>query len=98
MELTERSVDGRMKKEMERGVECLEGNGEVVDVNLGGPYGSEVLEGVQVDSEKVWGQVVSGEKGFEDWLKASVFIEGSDEKAWKEKGGELGKEYDFVNL
>ena len=47
---------------------------------------------MQADSEKVWGQDVSGEKGCEDWLKASVLIEGSDEKAWKEKGGELGKE------
>ncbi|GMH95768.1 hypothetical protein TrVE_jg12744 [Triparma verrucosa] len=93
----ESSVDRRMEEEMRKGKEaCGNGGGakDITDVNLGGPYGSEVLAGVKQDSERVWGEVV--EAGREGWLFAEIMVEGREEQdgSWKAKAG--GKEFDFV--
>ena len=103
----ELSVDARMGREMATGAKlaCASagaGQGEVsaravVAVNQGGPYGSEVLKGVQEDSDRVWAEVVtaasaaspdentSGQQqgvAFGDWLKATIEIEARDEGPW----------------
>jgi hypothetical protein len=59
------SVDSRMIDEMRMGKMAVE-SGDVVEViyaNAGGPYGSEVLGGVQEDSDRVWEEVVMGGGG-----------------------------------
>jgi hypothetical protein len=52
----------------------------LVNANAGGPYGSEVLAGVQADSQRVWTQIVTGEADGvgATWLKASVAIEAAE--------------------
>eukprot|EP00581_Thalassiosira_minuscula_P018044 CAMPEP_0183733414 /NCGR_PEP_ID=MMETSP0737-20130205/41085_1 /TAXON_ID=385413 /ORGANISM="Thalassiosira miniscula, Strain CCMP1093" /LENGTH=427 /DNA_ID=CAMNT_0025966663 /DNA_START=166 /DNA_END=1446 /DNA_ORIENTATION=- len=86
----EQSVDARMVREMTMGKEAL-GSGDVVEViyaNTGGPYGSEVLEGVQADSDRVWNEVVmkkndGGDVGFgKDWYKAEMRITAHEGKPW----------------
>lgn len=66
----------------------------VIAVNSGGPYGSEVLDGVQADSARVWREVTgqgtgtggagceAGRGPFGSWLKACISIEGSEEGPW----------------
>lgn len=93
------SVDERMKKEIRAGIGVLENNGsakDIVNVNLGGPYGSEVLEGVERESEKVWGEVKNDKEFCENgWEFAELEIIGdSDSGNWKCRVGE--KEWAFV--
>ena len=94
-----KSVDERMVREMRMGKEALE-SGDVINViysNLGGPYGSEVLEGVQADSDRVWNEIImagknddGGEDGGDeeegtvgkDWYKASMQINAHSHKSW----------------
>ena len=82
----EQSVDTRMDAEMKKGMIASIANEGMVDyraivqVNAGGPYGSQVLRGVQADSDKVWDQVVKDETR-NDWLKASILINGNDNPA-----------------
>eukprot|EP00581_Thalassiosira_minuscula_P022439 CAMPEP_0184423776 /NCGR_PEP_ID=MMETSP0738-20130409/97839_1 /TAXON_ID=385413 /ORGANISM="Thalassiosira miniscula, Strain CCMP1093" /LENGTH=150 /DNA_ID=CAMNT_0026785967 /DNA_START=36 /DNA_END=488 /DNA_ORIENTATION=- len=103
----EQSVDARMVREMTMGKEAL-GSGDVVEViyaNTGGPYGSEVLEGVQADSDRVWNEVVmkkndGGDVGFgKDWYKAEMRITAHEGKPWTIQAvrpdGSLGTEYTF---
>jgi len=93
----EKSVDVRMVKEMTSGgavmkqdVEGAEGSIDVrqlIRTNLGGPYGSEVLLGVQQDSDRVWeGNVVGdGATVGADWYKACIQIDADamdPEKDW----------------
>jgi len=79
----ERSVDNRMSNEMRAGSDII-ANNLMVDaksltyVNAGGPYGSEVLAGVQADSDKVWNQVINRQ---DNWMKASILINGSQDPA-----------------
>jgi len=79
----EGSVDVRMVKEMVSGGAVIKGGeGSSIDVrdlirtNLGGPYGSEVLLGVQQDSDKVWETEVVGDGATvgADWYKACIQI------------------------
>jgi len=77
----EGSVDVRMVKEMVNGGAVMKGEGdidvrELIRTNLGGPYGSEVLLGVQQDSDNVWETNVVGEGATvgEDWYKACIEI------------------------
>ena len=59
------SVDSRMIDEMRMGKMAVE-SGDVVEViyaNAGRPHGSEVLGGVQEDSDRVWEEVVMGGGG-----------------------------------
>lgn len=97
------SVDTRMVKEMKVGKEAL-ASGDVMEViyaNEGGPYGSEVLEGVQADSDRVWNDVIlKGEGGVcSDWYKATMQINAHAEKPWTIQAvrpdGSLGTEYTF---
>lgn len=80
----EQSVDRRMVNEITTGKDALDG--DVVDViyaNAGGPYGSEVLAGVQTDSSRVWNEVVSKEDGVgKEWYKATLEIEAHDTEPW----------------
>ena len=72
----------------------------VTNVNLGGPYGSEVLKGVKEDSERVWEEVSTGKKSDvgKGWYLAPIYItaRGETEGGWTAKGGESGKEFPFV--
>mmetsp|Transcript_31009 Transcript_31009/g.67063 ORF Transcript_31009/g.67063 Transcript_31009/m.67063 type:complete len:446 (-) Transcript_31009:228-1565(-) len=105
------SVDRRMVTEMRAGRDAL-ATGDVVEViyaNAGGPYGSEVLEGVQADSDRVWKEVVMKEGGDDDdddsdgvgkdWYKAEMKINAYDDKPWTIRAvrpdGTLGTEYTF---
>lgn len=87
----ERSVDTRMLSEMKLGRAALARAATdpagVVKANAGGPYGSQVLAGVQSDSIKVWKEIVSGSVGDVGygWLKASIGIEARDGAAWRAK-------------
>jgi len=100
-----KSVDARMVDEMLVGQRALQ-SGDVLEViyaNAGGPYGSEVLEGVQADSDRVWNDEVmnSGGKGGvgDDWYKAEFRINAHDDKPWTiqavRKDGSLGAKYEF---
>jgi len=104
------SVDTRMINEMKVGTLALT-TGQVKDViyaNMGGPYGSEVLSSVQLDSNRVWNDVilknngvsVDGEGGVgSDWYKATMQINAYSNKSWTiqavQPDGSLGTEYTF---
>ena len=101
-----KSVDERMVREMMLGKEALE-SGDVVQViysNQGGPYGSEVLEGVQEDSDRVWNEIVMADNNDanavgKDWFKATMQINAHSDKPWTIQAvrpdGSLGTEYAF---
>jgi len=116
----EDSVDKRMVKEMKNGIRVLEGGGgggdgtervrEMVQANLGGPYGSEVLKGVQEDSDRVWEKKVIGDSSLPgvvggDWYKACIEIRTNTEEGNKDDGwtanavrgndGSQGRLYNF---
>ena len=106
LQYAKQSVDERMVQEMKMGQTALESSDvvEVIYANAGGPYGSEVLEGVQADSDRVWDEVImqkdreEGGVGY-DWYKASMRINAHDEKPWTIQAvrpdGSLGTEYTF---
>ena len=94
------SVDQRMVTEMKTGRDAL--SGDVVDViysNAGGPYGSEVLAGVQNDSSRVWDEVVSNDVVGKDWFKATFEIEAHGTKPWTIRAlrpdGSYGTKFEF---
>ena len=103
-----KSVDERMVREMMLGKDALE-SGDVVQViysNQGGPYGSEVLEGVQADSDRVWNEIVMADDSEannnavgKDWYKATMQINAYSDKPWTIQAvradGSLGTEYMF---
>jgi hypothetical protein len=79
----ERSVDSRMLSEIATGQGALAGSVEdIIKVNSGGPYGSKVLKGVQVDSDRVWAEEVRGGKIAQSWYKASISITAQDGSEW----------------
>ena len=83
----ESSVDSRMVKEMKDGIEALQSGDvqRIIKANAGGPYGSEVLKGIQRDSDVVWDKIVSedGENDVgSDWFKASISIEAKKDEDW----------------
>lgn len=88
----EKSVDRRMTEEINEGIdtilsgeeEDMKSRSNIVYANKGGPYGSEVLKGVQRDSDRVWEEdvIVKGGVG-ESWYKAEIFIEGHEKNDWK---------------
>ena len=65
-----------------------------------GPYGSEVLKGVQADSARVWESVISGDDAGKTWFKASIAIEAHDTMPWKAGAvapdGTKGKSFTFT--
>ena len=98
------SVDARMVHEMKMGKLAVESEDvmEVIYANVGGPYGSEVLRGVQEDSDRVWEEVVksNGAGGCGDgWYLATMRINASNEKPWTiqalRQDGKFGTEYTF---
>ena len=106
LQYAKQSVDERMVHEMKMGQTALESSDvvEVIYANVGGPYGSEVLEGVQADSDRVWDEVIMQKDGEEggvgyDWYKASMRINAHEEKPWTIQAvrpdGSLGTEYTF---
>ncbi|KAL9186595.1 hypothetical protein ACHAXT_005833 [Thalassiosira profunda] len=98
------SVDDRMAREIETGNEALKSGDvtEVIYANAGGPYGSEVLAGVQADSDRVWNEVVMAGEGAGvggDWHKAELRVFAHAEKPWTIRAvrpdGSLGTEHTF---
>lgn len=95
------SVDRRMIQEIQDGVKALNSDDyfDVIYANAGGPYGSQVLEGIQKDSEKVWEtEVLSGNVG-SDWYKATIAINAREEEPWTAQAvkpdGSLGTTFTF---
>ena len=92
------SVDQRMTDEIFKGMQAVEKESvtDSIRANAGGPYGSEVLPGVQRDSDRVWNEKVlnttssndadsnnSNNKGeFDDWFKATIQINAHATKPW----------------
>ena len=97
------SVDGRMVHEIKMGKLAVESEDvlEVIYANAGGPYGSEVLQGVQEDSDRVWEEVME-RRGGDGWFLATMRINASMEKPWTIQAlrpdGEFGIEYTFGDL
>lgn len=96
------SVDTRMVAEMKTGINAVK-EGDVrkmMYANVGGPYGSEVLPGVQEASDRVWNDVVLKNDGVgEDWYKATIAINAHPTEPWTAQAvrpdGSLGKVYSF---
>lgn len=77
IKFAEKSVDARMKREMYGGREALRNGGEaraIIKANMGGPYGSKVLKGVQRQGDRVWKELVLDGKVGESWYKAVIKI------------------------
>ncbi|KAL7556847.1 hypothetical protein ACA910_016321 [Epithemia clementina (nom. ined.)] len=73
----------------------------VVHANAGGPYGSDVLPGVQEASDAVWKTVVDESAGVgDDWFKATIQINAHESKPWTAQAikpdGSKGTLYTFV--
>mmetsp|Transcript_25733 Transcript_25733/g.37746 ORF Transcript_25733/g.37746 Transcript_25733/m.37746 type:complete len:478 (-) Transcript_25733:126-1559(-) len=102
----EQSVDSRMVGEISDGIDAKE-SGDTMNIvlaNAGGPYGSEVLHGVQADSDRVWDELVM--KGGKDdvggdWYKATIAIDAHPTKKWTatpiRPDGSRGKTFTFEN-
>ena len=102
LKYAETSVDARMKHEIQSGIQAvMEGDAfDIVHANEGGPYGSEVLAGIQVDSDRVWNEdIMKNEIVGKDWYKATILINGHDTKPWTAQAvrpdGSLGTVYTF---
>lgn len=99
----QQSVDSRMVGEMKVGVAALQSQdvSKVIYANAGGPYGSEVLPGVQEASDRVWNEVVMKDDGGvgKDWYKATIAINAHPTEPWTAQAvcpdGTLGKAYEF---
>ena len=101
LECAKLSVDRRMTEEIQSGIKALKSDNvfDIIYANAGGPYGSQVLEGVQKDSEKVWkSEVLSGNVG-SDWYKAIIAINAHSSKPWTAQAvkpdGTLGTNFTF---
>eukprot|EP00457_Paulinella_chromatophora_P008045 gb/GEZN01008072.1/.p1 GENE.gb/GEZN01008072.1/~~gb/GEZN01008072.1/.p1 ORF type:complete len:455 (+),score=73.34 gb/GEZN01008072.1/:22-1386(+) len=98
LSFAEHSVDTRMRAEMDRGIQAV-GSGRIDDLlraNLGGPYGSAVLSGVQEQENQVWREVILGvESGMgpaAGWYSAAISIHGSNTVAWKAEAAVANKD------
>ena len=90
-----------MITEIQNGIRALERQDifDIIQANAGGPYGSEVLPGVQQASEHVWeSEVLSGNVG-QDWYKATIAIEAHPTLPWTacavRPDGSLGTKFTF---
>ena len=100
----ESSVDMRMVREMRTGIQALQ-SGEVQKIiksNAGGPYGSEVLKGIQKDSDAVWDTIIAKDGGSDvgdDWFKATIQIDAKKDEDWTSNAvksdGEPGTSFTF---
>lgn len=98
------SVDRRMVQEIQAGIQAVEAKDdfEVIYANAGGPYGSEVLPGVQEASDSVWNEeVLKGDKVGQDWYKATIAINAHPTEPWTAQAvrpdGSLGTVFKFSN-
>jgi hypothetical protein len=96
------SVDNRMIGEIKTGIDAIESQDvfDIIYANVGGPYGSEVLPGVQADSDRVWNEVVLKNDGVgEDWYKATIQINAHPTEPWTAQAvlpsGGLGTAFPF---
>lgn len=101
LECAKKSVDRRMIQEIQAGVKAIKSQDvfDIIYANAGGPYGSQVLEGVQKDSDQVWeSEVLSGNVG-SDWYKATIAINAHDSEPWTAQAvkpdGSLGTKFTF---
>ena len=103
LELAKSSVDSRMVREIQTGMSAITSE-DVFDViysNAGGPYGSQVLNDIQADSDRVWNEVVMNPDTSvgDDWYKATIQINAHLDKPWTAcavlPDGSFGKEYEF---
>lgn len=91
----EESVRTRMEGEMVAGKKAR-GAREVIAANAGGPYGPEVLRGVQKESDQVWEAVRSGTAGVgKGWWKARLSVRAPLEGDWTVAAGEGDREQVF---
>eukprot|EP00550_Attheya_septentrionalis_P007254 CAMPEP_0198289356 /NCGR_PEP_ID=MMETSP1449-20131203/7562_1 /TAXON_ID=420275 /ORGANISM="Attheya septentrionalis, Strain CCMP2084" /LENGTH=414 /DNA_ID=CAMNT_0043987665 /DNA_START=469 /DNA_END=1713 /DNA_ORIENTATION=+ len=88
IQFAERSVDKRMSEEVQAGLDALASNHiqAIIQANQGGPYGSQVLKGVQADSDHVWKKMLDhssnpGATG-STWYKATFEISGHETEPW----------------
>jgi hypothetical protein len=96
------SVDQRMVREIQTGIHALRDRNvfAIINANAGGPYGSEVLEGIQSDSDRVWNDdvIANGVVG-QSWYKATIQINAHASKPWTAQAmlphGRLGAHYPF---
>jgi len=102
IECAKTSVDQRMVQEIKAGVRATTTQQDafaVIDANAGGPYGSDVLEGVQADSDRVWETEVLAGKVGTDWYKATIQINAHATEPWTacavQPDGTLGTEFVF---
>jgi hypothetical protein len=100
------SVDRRMIQEIQAGMEAVEAkdNFSVIYANRGGPYGSEVLPGVQQDSDAVWQTILrnNDDKSVgHDWYKATIAINAHPTEPWTAAAvrpdGSFGTTFTFGN-
>ena len=81
----QKSVDERMVREIQTGMKAIERQNvfDIINANAGGPYGSEVLPGIQKESDEVWDNVVmkDGTVGG-DWYKATIAIQAHPTEPW----------------
>eukprot|EP00540_Astrosyne_radiata_P022776 CAMPEP_0116845668 /NCGR_PEP_ID=MMETSP0418-20121206/13400_1 /TAXON_ID=1158023 /ORGANISM="Astrosyne radiata, Strain 13vi08-1A" /LENGTH=145 /DNA_ID=CAMNT_0004476815 /DNA_START=154 /DNA_END=587 /DNA_ORIENTATION=- len=104
LEHAKKSVDRRMVQEIKNGIAALSGNDndnvqEIINVNAGGPYGSNVLSSVQEASDKVWNEIILNKKQDigNDWYKATISIQPHATEPWTacavRNDGTLGKKF-----
>ena len=104
----QQSVDARMIREIQTGIQALQSEHVVpiIYANAGGPYGSEVLPGVQAASDRVWNDLVlaKGSDGSQpqvglDWYKATIAINAHPTEPWTAQAilpdGTLGTLFTF---
>jgi hypothetical protein len=96
------SVDNRMVREIKTGIDAIKAQDvfDIIYANAGGPYGSEVLPGVQQDSDRVWNEVVLKNDGVgQDWYKATIQINAHPTEPWTAQAvlldGSLGTKFAF---
>ena len=90
-----------MVREIKTGIQAIQKQDafQVIDANAGGPYGSEVLKGVQEDSDRVWNDVVLKGEVAQDWCKATIHINAHATEPWTaqavQSDGSLGTVFTF---
>jgi hypothetical protein len=101
LECAKGSVDRRMVQEIQDGVKALKSEDyfDIIYANAGGPYGSQVLDDIQKDSDKVWEtEVLSGNVG-SDWYNATIAINAHETEPWTAQAvkpdGSLGTKFIF---
>jgi hypothetical protein len=98
-------VDARIIREIQTGLNAIQAGDafDIIYANAVGPYGSEVLPGVQEASDKVWNEVVLRNKVGQDWYKATTIqVNAYPDKAWTAQAirpdGTLGTLFEFKKL